>query len=382
MNNDRQPLYIQIQDFFKKRIWDGELASGDKIPTEKELMQQFDVSRITVANALSELAKEGWIYRVPGRGTYIKEIPDSESKSMNMRQNETSVKPEGRMAKPMIGLIIPALEDFFALQLIQGINNIIENSKYYLTIVLTNNSKELEREAIQELIFKGADGLIIFPVDDESYNEEILSLKIKKYPFVLVDRYLPGVETHMVYSDSKQGTQLAVNHLWEKGHRKIAICSDTPVQTTTVEERINGYMEAIKQKNAMINPALILTDFMVDYSEIQESHPLYRFMKSNMATAYIALNAKLGLYISSIAKRLGQTVPVDISIITFDNPSSRYDESGFFTFIDQSEKEIGKQAAEIVIDIIERQRRDENYQKVILNPKIVIRHSTAPLKQG
>lgn len=73
MQNERKPLYMQIQQHFKEMILQGKLRENDKIPSEKELMEQFDVSRITVANALMQLAKDGWIYRIPGRGSFVSE---------------------------------------------------------------------------------------------------------------------------------------------------------------------------------------------------------------------------------------------------------------------------------------------------------------------
>ncbi|EDW4537564.1 winged helix-turn-helix transcriptional regulator, partial [Salmonella enterica subsp. enterica] len=73
MQNERKPLYMQIQQHFKDMILQGRLRENDKIPSEKELMEQFDVSRITVANALMQLAKDGWIYRIPGRGSFVSE---------------------------------------------------------------------------------------------------------------------------------------------------------------------------------------------------------------------------------------------------------------------------------------------------------------------
>ena len=204
-----------------------------------------------------------------------------------------------------------------------------------------------------DLIQKGAVGLIIFPIDAETYNEEILALKMRKYPFVLIDRNLPGVETNVVSSDNFLGGQLAVSHLWDLGHRDIAIVTDSPLSTITVESRIAGYMEALKQKNALINPALIITEFKIDYKKgVDDQHPLYRYIRNKLATAYITLNAKLGLHIAAIAQRLELSVPGDLSILTFDDPSSGIDETGSFTHIAQSEVEIGRQAAEVLVDLL------------------------------
>ena len=70
-----------------------------------------------------------------------------------------------------------------------------------LVIYLTENSSLREKEAIQQLISMGAAGLLIFPIDAEQYNEDIIKLKMDNYPFVLIDRYLPGIETSYVNSN-------------------------------------------------------------------------------------------------------------------------------------------------------------------------------------
>lgn len=397
MHKERQPLYIQIQDHFKKLIGAGKLAVDEKIPSEKELMDEFNVSRITVANALTQLAKDGWIYRIPGRGSFVSpanaftETQTAASSLPGEREPVPSMEPADltytapevisavQPAKRMIGLIIPTVDDFFALRLIQGVNSVLKNSDFYLVIVLTNHSKELEKEAIVQLISKGVSGLIIFPIDAETYNEEILSLKINNFPFVLIDRYLPGVETNFVCSDSGKGSLLAVNHLWDLGHRDIAICSDSPLPTITVEERISGYIEALRQKGAMINPALILTEFKVDYKEMDPNHVLHRYIKNRLATAYIALNGTLGLHIAGIARKLKMNIPGDISILTFDNPSSGIDDDqGAFTYIAQSEDEIGSRSAKILIDLLENPNKRNTYSKVILEPRLVTGRSTGP----
>ncbi|MFD0693179.1 GntR family transcriptional regulator [Paenibacillus sp. GCM10027628] len=382
MQNERQPLYIQIQTHFKSLIASGKLSENDKIPSEKELMEQFDVSRITVANALAEMAKEGWIYRIPGRGSFV-----NQGVRALVEQIRTDAKPEeaplpqtsGVSRRKMIGFLIPSMEDFFAIRLVQGINKVLADTDYYLVILFTYNSIEREKEGIAELVQKGAVGLIIFPSDAENYNEEILTLKLRQYPFVLVDRYFPGVETNYVCSNGFQGAQLAVDHLWGLGHRDIAICSDSPLPTFTVEDRIAGYMDALKKKGALINPALMLTEFHIDYKQIEEDHALYRYMKNRMATAFITLNGKLGLHIALIAKHLNLRVPEDISIITFDDPSPGFEEFNYFTYVAQSEEKMGVQAAQTLLGQIKAPSQSAvSYNKVVLEPQLVIRQTTGP----
>ncbi|WP_058304499.1 GntR family transcriptional regulator [Gorillibacterium timonense] len=387
MQTERQPLYMQIQDFFRQRIVSGLLKPNDRIPPEKELMEQFGVSRITVANALTQLAEEGWIYRIPGKGSFVKEGAGSgelaASGSVRLIPDELATAAEERDRqsgrRKMIGLILPMLEDHFALRLISGIDEILSARGYSLFVALSNNSIEIEKRLILECLEKGTAGLLIFPSDAETYNEEILALKLANYPFVLIDRTLPGIETNYVCADSMSGTKLAFHHLWSLGHRKIAICSDTPLPTITVSDRINGYMEAAKEHGALIDPALILTDFRVDYSDFNEQHPLHQFIQNQTATAFITLNARLGVYLSHAAKQVGLRVPEDVSVLTFDDPSSGYDEFGTYTHISQSEKKMGREAAAILLDQLESSPSHGHrpYSKIILLPELVVRNSTA-----
>lgn len=381
--DERQPLYLQIQEHFKQLIQLGALEENDKFPTEKQLMEQFGVSRMTVSNALTQLAKDGWIYRIPGRGSFVS--PESRTQADESLENnqldamDVKEQDERASSRKMIGFVLPLLEDFFAIRLLKGINSVLANTDYYVSIVLTHNSKVREKEAIQELIKKGAVGLIIFPIDAETYNEEILVLKLRKFPFVLIDRYLPGFDTHCVCSDNWMSAQLAVNHLWELGHRDIAICSDIPISTVTVDERIRGYMEALKQKNSMINPALIVTDFQVINTIPTENHPLYHYLKYRTATAFITLNLKLGLNIASIVKKMGMSVPRDLSIITYDNPSSELDGDPTFTHIDQHEQEIGAKSAELLLKLLNNQESVTEPTKVIVKSALVLGESTKEL---
>ena len=70
---DPVPLYQQLKNHLNKMILDGRLVPGQRLPSEKELQDQFGISRITVRQALQELTSEEKIVRVPGKGTFVLE---------------------------------------------------------------------------------------------------------------------------------------------------------------------------------------------------------------------------------------------------------------------------------------------------------------------
>ncbi|MGI9952073.1 GntR family transcriptional regulator [Moorellaceae bacterium AZ2] len=66
-----RPLYQQLKDLLAAQIKNGSFKAGDRLPSEKELCALYNVSRITVRQALAELAREGLIYRTHGKGTFV-----------------------------------------------------------------------------------------------------------------------------------------------------------------------------------------------------------------------------------------------------------------------------------------------------------------------
>jgi GntR family transcriptional regulator len=70
---NRLPLYIQLADLIRTKIQESAWVPGEQIPTEKELCDRYQVSRITVRQAIAELVQEGYLERYPGRGTFVAE---------------------------------------------------------------------------------------------------------------------------------------------------------------------------------------------------------------------------------------------------------------------------------------------------------------------
>lgn len=66
-----EPLYIQLKKAVQSAIANGAFSSGDKIPTEIELSETYNVSRITVRKAIEELVNEGYLTKRQGKGTFV-----------------------------------------------------------------------------------------------------------------------------------------------------------------------------------------------------------------------------------------------------------------------------------------------------------------------
>lgn len=65
------PLYLQLIEILNDRIESEEIRSGEKIPSERELSEIYSISRATVRQALSELQRQGIIYKIQGKGNFV-----------------------------------------------------------------------------------------------------------------------------------------------------------------------------------------------------------------------------------------------------------------------------------------------------------------------
>lgn len=95
------PYYLQISEFLRERILSGEWPRGSQIPTEAELCDAYDVSRITIRQALALLVRDGLLVRGRGRGTFVREpnltaAPRTVS-SFSTELRELGMKPGARI---------------------------------------------------------------------------------------------------------------------------------------------------------------------------------------------------------------------------------------------------------------------------------------------
>jgi GntR family histidine utilization transcriptional repressor len=91
---EAQPLYAKIKDHILGNIRSGAWEPGRRVPSENELVESFGISRMTANRALRELTAEGFLARVPGVGTFVKEAP-ARSSLMELRNIAEEIEQRG-----------------------------------------------------------------------------------------------------------------------------------------------------------------------------------------------------------------------------------------------------------------------------------------------
>ena len=154
-----------------------------------------------------------------------------------------------------IGLIVPFIGDTFYAQMAQSIEAEAGRHGYLLTICSSEGSSKREIEFIKLLRSKQVDGLIIAPTNDS--KSEIKKLKEDHFPFLLIDRYFPQLETNYIVVNNRVSSTQLVNVLINKGCKKIAVLT-TALDLFVMNQRIEGYKDALKGAECDLDEDLVI----------------------------------------------------------------------------------------------------------------------------
>lgn len=352
------PLYEKIYVDLFNLIKSGQLKSNERVPSEKELADQYRVSRITSKKALEKLAQMGLIERIRGKGSFVAmSLPDLAwlEQSINKDQSEVTNDDE---PNGLIGVILPDFfSDWYGKKLLRSIEKRAAELKYYLIIKLTYGDQLEEEKAIQSLLQHGVAGIIVFPANGQHYNTNLLKLVLDGFPLVLIDRYLKGIPACSVTTDNKAAAQELTDYLLTLGHKNIAFISPPEEFTSSIEERLQGYISAYTQRRMVINSNYVLTELFSTLTTCQQSDELEedeiklkQFIQENpQITAFIACEYEIAVVIAQVLKSLGKQIPNDYAIACFDHPD-RYYNGLTFTHIMQDEIKIGRTAVNLLYE--------------------------------
>ncbi|MDD4153037.1 MAG: GntR family transcriptional regulator [bacterium] len=364
--NSLVPRYAQLKSILLKMLETDNIAPGNKIPSENELVARFDISRPTIRHAISELINEGILYREKGVGTFVAD----------------RYQPKKTRS---IGLILPYTEGSFEAEITLGVEHILYSNNYTLIFCNSGNNPVKERDNINRLRKKGVEGLIILPCEAEKSYKAINELKNSDFPFILIDRYLPQLKTDYVVSDNYNGAYRAVSYLIQQGHEKIGLGITPGRNITPIRDRIEGYKDALRDngiKDTDIPTAKLIPEgsYIMDIPEEQRVDTVRNFLDHNKISAVVASNDLVALDIYRAIKQMGLSIPQDISVVGFDDLSTSSVLTPPLTTIAQPKYELGKKAATVLLEMIHGER--DKQSNLVLPTELVIRGSVAANDKG
>jgi LacI family transcriptional regulator, repressor for deo operon, udp, cdd, tsx, nupC, and nupG len=341
--------YIRIKKRIKEMIKNGSLV--DKIPGERVLARELDVSYMTLRKAVAELVEEGLLYKVSTKGTFVGHKKNNSRITNNIGFFLDESINEG-ISSPYYSLVFRSLEEEAA--------HIGYNILFFSDFDDLNPLKNKKK----------VDGVIIccFPRIEDKIQE------IKNYvPIVLLDNLAADKSIPSVTIDNFNSCSNSTGYLLSMGHRRIGFVSGL-LDSDVCKDRLLGYNNALTRFGIKNDKELV---FRGDYScESGERAGKYFVSLSDPPSAIVCANDSMAIGAMKVIRESGFRIPEDISIIGFDDILLA---SRVFPALTTNAAPIEEMARKTV-EILRKEMNGGNtdYLHVILEAKLIKRDSCSP----
>jgi len=359
---DKTPMYQHIADLLKDHIRKGVMKPHDRIATQIELAKAFKTSEITARKALSELVAEGYIYRIRGRGSFVQEVKTGPA-HQEMKAVYFVHRIEG----------ISRFNHPFFMNMLNGIREACEASglAFYLWDIDSDYALPSDPGA----------GVILL-CNQENFDLSYLpKWKADNRRLVTVHFYYPHLNIPYVIIDNLTGGYLATQHLLSLGHSKIGIIMTGKSLFDLNQEfslRLEGYKLALSQHKIPFQVENVAVVSGTDENEDMGAIGFQQLMSlPEPPTAIFATSDYKAIGAMRQARKMGISIPGDISIIGYDDLSIGELCYPRLTSVNQNTCRLGKRAVEILLN--SGDNGDDCMLKDEIVPSIVVRGSTSAL---
>jgi LacI family transcriptional regulator len=274
-----------------------------------------------------------------------------------------------------VGLVIPDLTNPLFPPIVRGIEAVLEPAGFSGLIVNTDNDPGRERAQIEVLRSRQVEGLIVatarvkHPLLEQLHREGVV--------MVMVNRRPDGVDVPSITPDDAAGIALAVRHLADLGHRRIAHVAG-PADTSTGVTRATSFRSAVHDLGLDEDPALVTS--VPQWSEAAGADGLRRLLDADLGfTAIVAGNDLIALGCYDVFSERGISCPDDMSVVGFNDMPFLDKLKPPLTSIAIPHQQIGAGASQLLLDAIAEPHRPA--RSVLLPLALVVRGSTAPPAQ-
>jgi LacI family transcriptional regulator len=275
-----------------------------------------------------------------------------------------------------IGVMLPNIRNPFFPEILDGLTDWLAGTDYQVLLGPGCNGEEAEARVTEAMIDRGMDGLVLIaPVSSRSHLEHVASL----VPTVVVGRHGHSVAYDTVADDDVAGAALVVGHLADLGHRRIAHIEHHETDPARIAEmpnaiRAEGYRQAMKERGLADDIDIVSTSYTQEGGHLGAQQLLARGRRR--PTAIFAGADIVAMGVLEAVTEAGLSVPADISVAGYDNTTFAAYGPISLTSVDQAGRDIGANAARLLLDRIDNRNRPS--AQVKLSPTLVVRRTTAP----
>lgn len=333
--------------------------------TIKDISKALGLSTSTVSRAL--------------RGSYeisseTKKLVLEYAEKINYRPNPIALSLKGRR-NCSIGVVVSEIANNFFSQAINGIESIAYNRGYHIIISQSHESYERENVNIQHLASRSVDGMIISLSSETKDLSYLTHLHEKGMPMVFFDRVTNEINTHKVIADNQKGAYDATMHLIKKGFKNIAHITSA-VNLSITMERLEGYKKALQESGLPIIEKFIqyCNHGGMDADEVDEAMKKL-YAQKQKPDAVVTASDRITTRVLTSIKKLKLSIPADIAVVGFTNTNIPELFNPPITTIRQPAFEMGQNATELLINIIESKRPVTEFTTKVLHTEFTERES-------
>ncbi|QKE72894.1 LacI family DNA-binding transcriptional regulator [Arthrobacter citreus] len=265
------------------------------------------------------------------------------------------------------GVLVPDIANPFFAEIARALENHARLSGYSIIICSTDYQLEREHDYLELLVKKQVDGIIIATEPKEL--ERLKKLKKRNIPFIMFSIDHPALDAHVVTTDDRRGGYIAGRYLLEKGHRKLAVITES--QRASGQLRLEGFKQSLSEvDDSFVNLLVVNSIARIEEAKKAAQQILTLDIKP---TAVFATTDLIAAIFMNEARKLNLSVPNDISIIGFDNTVYTEIVDPGLTTIAQPITELASFTIKQLIESIESP--DISMSRIVLTPALIERES-------
>ncbi|MDA8219387.1 MAG: GntR family transcriptional regulator [Dehalococcoidales bacterium] len=295
------PLHVRVRLELENAIKTGAYKEGERLPSERELCNTYQVSSSPVRRALLELERDGLICRHVGLGTFV---------ARRCRSARLLVMTAGYQQA-----VWRERGGWFVGELMGGVSQVAWEHQAIVSFTDLAPSTPLHAALHAVAAQKDFDGVILRTAHD--VDERALEcLEEKRFPYVVVLRRIPGREMSCVTVDFERGAYEATGHLAALGYRRIGAVLG-PRALSVFVERWQGYLQALREAKLPLDPSLVHET--ADYGERDGYTATIALMTGPVLPEALFLShIELAPGVYSALHELGLRIPDDVALAGVD----------------------------------------------------------------
>jgi LacI family transcriptional regulator len=263
------------------------------------------------------------------------------------------------------------IHNLYSAAVLDGIVDGAARAGYHVLLYTTPWLSALESSAL--FSDRRTDGIIV--VAPREPGDVVSGLVTMGFPVAVLSSVsaVPGVPS--VAIDNRTGVRLALDHLRELGHTRIAFAG-VGSERTSMRERYEAYVGWVTEQGSPVNDAYVMNGLRGSTGPENTGTLEAMLRRPDRPTAIFAVTDDLAAEVLDVARNIGLTVPHDLSIVGFDDILLASLTVPKLTTVRLPLLDMGRKAAKLLIDVIE-EKRDPMEQASIETPELIIRNSTA-----